>query len=326
MPSMNNSDYEQDLRSKLSSMIVGQDHVIDPMVEMVMTHKVGLSPENRPAGIYMLLGLSGSGKTLSVEALANALHGSKTNMLKIDCGEYQMDHEVAKLLGAPPGYLGHRETTPLLTQMRLASSASDKSLLSILLFDEIEKAAPALSRLLLGIMDKGNLRLGDNTSVNFENTIIFMTSNVGTKALDGLFNPMGYGGPSSEGKELESNVNASFKKSFSPEFRNRIDHALVYNRLSKEDLCRIFKIEMSNLCDHIKRRLAVHMQIEYPKSVIDYVIATGDSYEYGARNIKRIIQRQVLSQIVRMAEAGLPRKVTLEVKDGKINLIAEASA
>ena len=126
----------------------------------------GLAPEGGPVGVFLLLGPTGTGKTRTVEALAEILHGSDKSILRVDCGEFQMEHEVAKLVGAPPGYLGHRETQPMLTQQKLAAVASEDCNLSLVLFDEIEKATPSMTRLLLAVLDKAALRLGDNTTVN----------------------------------------------------------------------------------------------------------------------------------------------------------------
>src|ERR1700682_4314734 len=154
-------DPSEDLTAVLSQKVVGQPaatRVIAPYIQM---YQAGLAPEGRPVGVFLLLGPTGTGKTKTVEALADVLHGSPKKLLKVDCGEYQMEHEVAKLLGAPPGYLGHRETQPLLTQQKLSGAASESCDLSILLFDEIEKAAHSLVRLLLGVLDKATLRLGD---------------------------------------------------------------------------------------------------------------------------------------------------------------------
>src|SRR5258708_3514052 len=153
------------------------------IVPYVQMYRAGLAPEGRPAGVFLLLGPTGTGKTRTVEALAEVLHGSERSLLKVDCGEFQMEHEVAKLIGAPPGYLGHRETQPMLTQQKLSSVMSEGCNLSLLLFDEIEKAAPSMTRLLLGVLDKAVLRLGDNTTVNFERTLIFLTSNLGAEAM-----------------------------------------------------------------------------------------------------------------------------------------------
>ena len=172
-----------DLVELLSRKIVGQSNALQFIIPYLRMYQAGLSAPDRPAGIFLLLGPTGTGKTRTVEALAEILHGSNKNLLKIDCAEYQSDHEVAKLLGAPPGYVGHRETKPMLTQERLLDVVSNDSDLALVLFDEIEKAAPALTTLLLGMLDKATLRLGDNTSVNFEKTLIFLTSNVGAREM-----------------------------------------------------------------------------------------------------------------------------------------------
>jgi ATP-dependent Clp protease ATP-binding subunit ClpA len=153
------------LLAQLTARVVGQAHAMEQIVPYVQMHQAGLAPEGRPAGVFLLLGPTGTGKTRTVEALAEVLHGSEKNVLRIDCGEFQMEHEVAKLVGAPPGYLGHRETTPMLTQSKLSAAASERCDLSLVLFDEIEKAAPSMTRLLLGVLDKAALRLGDNTTV-----------------------------------------------------------------------------------------------------------------------------------------------------------------
>src|ERR1700748_2950901 len=151
----------EDLTSILSSKVVGQPNVINVIVPYIDMFQAGLAPENRPVGVFLLLGPTGTGKTRTVEALAEALHGSIRNVLKIDCGEFQMEHEVAKLIGAPPGYLGHRETQPMLSQQKLTSVSSESSRLALVLFDDIEKAAPSLTGLLLGVLDGGPLGLGE---------------------------------------------------------------------------------------------------------------------------------------------------------------------
>src|SRR6202451_403552 len=182
-------DCSSDIAKALARRLVGQPAAIAAVVPYVDMYRARLNPEGRPAGIFLLLGPTGTGKTKTVEALADVLHGSPKKLLKVDCGEYQMEHEVAKLLGAPPGYLGHRETQPLLTQQKLSAAASESCDLSIVLFDEIEKAAPTLMRLLLGVLDKGTLRLGDSTLVNFEKSMIFLTSNLGARAMSHELRP-----------------------------------------------------------------------------------------------------------------------------------------
>src|SRR6202166_1546200 len=213
----------EDLTAILSAKVVGQPNVINVIVPYIEMFQAGLAPENRPVGVFLLLGPTGTGKTRTVEALAEALHGSSRNVLKIDCGEFQMEHEVAKLIGAPPGYLGHRETQPMLSQQKLASVTSDQCGLSLVLFDEIEKAAPSLTRLLLGVLDKGILRLGDNSSVNFEKCLIFLTSNLGAREMMKEINPdFGFqAGAVTERTDLTHKLQSialvAVRKKFSPE-------------------------------------------------------------------------------------------------------------
>jgi ATP-dependent Clp protease ATP-binding subunit ClpA len=179
----------EDLTAVLSQKVVGQPAATRVIVPYIQMFQAGLAPEGRPVGVFLLLGPTGTGKTKTVEALADVLHGSEKNVLKVDCGEFQMEHEVAKLIGAPPGYLGHRETQPMLTQQKLNAVTSEKCSLSLVLFDEIEKAAPSMTRLLLGVLDKGVLRLGDNTTVNFEKSLVFLTSNLGAREMLREINP-----------------------------------------------------------------------------------------------------------------------------------------
>src|SRR3954464_15205074 len=179
----------EDLAALLTQRVVGQPAVSDIVIPYIQMFQAGLAPEGRPVGVFLLLGPTGTGKTKTVEALAEVLHGSEKNLLKVDCGEFQMEHEVAKLIGAPPGYLGHRETQPMLSQGKLNAVTSEASYISIVLFDEIEKAAHSMTRLLLGILDKATLRLGDNSTVNFERTLIFMTTNLGAKSMQRVNRP-----------------------------------------------------------------------------------------------------------------------------------------
>src|SRR5712691_4957131 len=172
-----------DLIKLLSQKVVGQSAATQAIVPYVYMYQSGLAPEGRPAGVFLLLGPTGTGKTKTVEAIAELLHGSEKKILKIDCGEFQMEHEMAKLIGAPPGYLGHRETTPLVTQQALSEVTSENCDLALVLFDEIEKAAHSMTKLLLGILVKAVLRLGDNTTVNHEKTLIFFTSNLGAREM-----------------------------------------------------------------------------------------------------------------------------------------------
>src|SRR5580693_3749000 len=177
------------LETSLRRMIVGQDEAIQQIVNIYQMNLTGMTPSNRPIGNFLFLGPTGSGKTRIVEATAEALVRNPRAVIKIDCAEFQHSHEIAKLIGSPPGYLGHRETHPLLSQEVLNQYHSDTCKLSFVLFDEIEKASDALWNLLLGILDKGTLTLGDNRKVDFSRALIFMTSNLGASEMSALVNP-----------------------------------------------------------------------------------------------------------------------------------------
>jgi ATP-dependent Clp protease ATP-binding subunit ClpA len=309
------SSASQDLKSRLERRVVGQSNVIKQIVPYVEMFQAGLSPENRPVGVFLLLGPTGTGKTKTVEALAEMLHGSDKAMVRVDCGEFQMEHEVAKLIGAPPGYLGHRETTPMLTQAKLSAATSEQCNLSIILFDEIEKAAPSLARLLLGVLDKATLRLGDNNTVNFEKTIIFLTSNLGAESMARQLKPwFGFEAiaqPNGEedGQDTEERLRrigmAAVRRKFSPEFVNRLDSVLTYRPLSSEVLATILDIQLDDLQQHVNRRLGARsFRISYTKAAKQFLLRQGTSIEYGARELKRILLRAVTQPIAALVAAG----------------------
>src|ERR1700736_5040342 len=179
----------QELEDELRHLIVGQEEAINQIVKAYQTHVAGLSPAGRPIGNFLFLGPTGSGKTRVVEAAAETLLQNPRAVIKIDCAEFQHSHEIAKLIGSPPGYLGHRETHALLSQEALNQHHTEKVKVSFVLFDEIEKASDALWNLLLGILDKAILTLGDNRKVDFSHAMIFMTGNLGAKEMDALLRP-----------------------------------------------------------------------------------------------------------------------------------------
>src|ERR1700726_5013159 len=189
------------LESDLRKRIVGQAEAIEQIVNIYQTNLAGMSSPGRPIGNFLFLGPTGSGKTRLVEATAESLWGDAGAVIKIDCAEFQHSHEIAKLIGSPPGYLGHRETHPLLSQEVLNQFHSDKLKLSFVLFDEIEKASDSLWNLLLGILDKATLTLGDNRKVDFSRAMIFMTSNLGATEMGNLLSPkLGFGAGAARAK------------------------------------------------------------------------------------------------------------------------------
>jgi ATP-dependent Clp protease ATP-binding subunit ClpA len=304
-------EFSSDIANALSRRLIGQPAAIAAVVPYVEMYRARLSPEGRPAGIFLLLGPTGTGKTKTVEALADVLHGSPKKLLKVDCGEYQMEHEVAKLLGAPPGYLGHRETQPLLTQQKLSGAASESCDLSILLFDEIEKAAQSLVRLLLGVLDKATLRLGDSTLVNFEKTIIFLTSNLGAREMSHELHPE-FGFESAlprrgmdSGDKLERIGKSAVRKNFSPEFINRIDSVVTYQPLDSAALTAILDQQIDDLQDHLQRRLGERaFRLEVTARSRKFLLEKGTSPEYGARELKRVLQRQLMQPLASLVAGG----------------------
>ncbi|HEV2201870.1 MAG TPA: AAA family ATPase [Bryobacteraceae bacterium] len=299
------------LLERLTALVVGQAHAMEQIVPYVQMHQASLAPEGRPAGVFLLLGPTGTGKTRTVEALAEVLHGSDKRLLRVDCGEFQMEHEVAKLIGAPPGYLGHRETPPVLTQQKLAAAASDDCDLSLVLFDEIEKAAPSMTRLLLGVLDKAALRLGDNTTVNFERTLIFLTSNVGARELRKELRPdFGFEAlapaPSAGRLQRLDRIGAgAVRRKFSPEFVNRIDAVITYQPLGAPELAQILELQLEALDRHISKRLGVRaFTLELDAGAREFLLAKGTSSEYGARELKRTILRSLTQPLAALVAAG----------------------
>jgi ATP-dependent Clp protease ATP-binding subunit ClpA len=309
LPVVNSGLYSRErLLADLSSRIIGQPEALETIVPRVQLYRAGLNPEGRPAGAFVLLGPTGTGKTATVEALAEVIHGSRKNVLRIDCGEFQMEHEVAKLIGAPPGYLGHRETQPVLTQVKLNQVMSERANLAIVLFDEIEKAAPSLLRILLGVLDKGSLRLGDNTTVQFERTLIFFTSNLGSEDIaretSGGFGLSKAAGPTGT-KDLSRITSAALKNKLPSEFMNRIDSFITYAPLGPAEVTKILEIELQALADHISRRLgdrAVYLQV--PTKTRSWLVSKGFSARYGARELKRTLQKHLLEPLGELIISG----------------------
>jgi CheY-like chemotaxis protein len=258
------------------------------------------------------------------------LHGDEKKILKIDCGEFQMEHETAKLVGAPPGYLGHRETTPMLTQQQLTEVTSRECDLALVLFDEIEKAAHSITKLLLGILDKGILHLGDNTTVNFEKSLIFFTSNLGAREMMKEINPnIGFQSATARSQtdlmaRLESIALGAVRKRFSPEFVNRIDAVVTYNPLDAEAIEIILAHDLRALQDHVNLRLGErYFSIDVTEEAKQFLLHKGVSQEYGARELKRTIHRQLTQPLATMVARGeiLPgAQVTVSLKEASETL------
>ncbi len=304
-------DPDINLVELLSQKVIGQPAAIKYIVPYVQMYQAGLAPAGRPIGVFLLLGPTGTGKTKTVQALAEILHGSEKNVVRIDCGEFQMEHEVAKLIGAPPGYLGHRETESLLTQQRLTTATSERCDISVVLFDEIEKAAPSVTRLLLGILDTGILRLGDNTEVNFDHSIIFFTSNLGAREMLKELQPQ-FGFRSAvtpEQSELVGRIEnvalAAVRRMYSPEFVNRIDAVITYQPLDAQSFSAILDQQIADLQEHVNTRLGNRcFNIQVSEESRKFLLDKGTSLEYGARELKRTIHRYLTQPLATMVIAG----------------------
>ncbi len=303
--------YSAGLAPALARRVIGQPAAIDRIVPYVQMFEAGLSPDGRPAGVFLLLGPTGTGKTKTVEALAGELHGSEKSLLKIDCAEFQMEHEVAKLIGAPPGYLGHRETHPMISQQKLEATTSADCPLSIVLFDEIEKAAPSLARLLLGVLDKGTLHLGDNTVVNLEHSLIFLTSNLGARRISRQLRPdFGfevYAEPpvANLRERLERTAMGAVRKHFSPEFVNRLDVVATYEPLSRPALRQILELQIEELRRHLRRRLgALAFGLEVSLQSREFLLREGTNIENGARHLKRAVHRHLIQPLAAGITSG----------------------
>jgi CheY-like chemotaxis protein len=303
------------LIARLSGKIVGQQGLFSDIIPYIRTYQTGLSPMGRPIGNFLLLGPTGTGKTRTVEALAEVLHGNYAKFLRIDCGEYQLEHEVTKLTGAPPGYTGHRETTPVLNQKSLADVTSEDCDISIVLFDEIEKAADSLTRLLLGVLDRATLQLSDNKSVNFDRSLIFLTSNLGAAQMMKEMRPVfgfsnGSAGVDARGSEgltdkLKGIALAAVRKRFSPEFVNRLDAIVTYQPLGPESLATILQHQVDELRQHVSTRLGARgFEIELSDEAQRFLLSRGTSVEYGARELKRVMHRFVMQPLATVVAEG----------------------
>jgi ATP-dependent Clp protease ATP-binding subunit ClpA len=319
------ADGRAPLQSQLAERLIGQSAAIDAIVPYVEMFRAGLAPEGRPAGVFLFFGPTGTGKTRTVEALAEVLHGSEKSMIRVDCGEFQMEHEVAKLIGAPPGYLGHRETPPMFTQQKLASVASEKCGLSIVLFDEIEKAAASMTRLLLGVLDKAALRLGDNTTVAFDRTMIFLTSNLGAAGMAKELKPdFGFGAAAQPGNLIRPRLQAigmsAVRRKFTPEFVNRIDAIVTYSPLDGGALDQILDLQLQAMQRHLDRRLGPRtFGLSLTTRARKAVLEQGSSLAYGARELKRTLERNLLQPVAsRVSRGAIPAgaRVVLDAENG----------
>lgn len=293
----------KEFEDRLSSLIVGQERAVRRMSGLFQIYLAGMNNPSRPIGTMLFLGPTGSGKTRVVEAGAEVLFGEPHAVVKIDCAEFQHSHEIAKLIGSPPGYLGHRETSPMLTQENLDKAHTDDTKLTFVLFDEIEKASDSLWQLLLGILDKATLTLGDNRRVDFSRTVVIMTSNLGAREMSEMISGgIGFapakGDKAKEDNEIDTKIYRTAleaaKRKFSPEFMNRIDKVVVFRSLKEHHLGRILDIELKAVQDRITESAGTKFIFECTDEAKKFLLNEGIDLKYGARHLKRSIERHLV--------------------------------
>ena len=298
-PSIRSND-TRDFEGSLRSKIVGQEEGVQSLVDLYQVFCAGLNSPGRPVGNLLFLGPTGSGKTRIVEAAAEILFGDPRAIIKVDCAEFQHSHEIAKLIGSPPGYLGHRETHPLITQEALSANHTDKLKLSFLLFDEIEKASDALWQLLLGMLDKATLTLGDNRRVDLSQTVIFMTSNLGGGEITELMEGgMGFIQPKDKpiaglDEKVERTAIEAARRKFSPEFMNRLDKVVVFHPLLRNQLEEVLEIELGQVQQRVLETARGQFLFRVTSAAREFLLTEGTDQRYGARHLKRAIERNIV--------------------------------
>lgn len=294
------SSRAREFEEKLASRVVGQESAVREMCSLYQIFLAGLNQSDRPIGTMLLLGPTGSGKTHIVEKTSEAIFGTSGAVVRIDCSEFQHSHEIAKLIGSPPGYLGHRETSPLLAQENLDQYHTEDTRLSILLFDEIEKASDSLWRLLLGILDKATLTLGDNRKVDFSRAIVVMTSNLGAREMSELISG-GLGFAAASRAQNDNNDQTDLKihraaveaarRNFPPEFMNRIDRVVVFRSLQEQHLRQILDLELHAVQNRITHSDGSSFIFQCSDAVKAILLEEGIDQRYGARHLKRAVER-----------------------------------
>lgn len=315
----------KEFEQQLSQRIVGQEKAVRGMSDLFQMFVAGMNPTSRPIGTMLFLGPTGSGKTRVVEAAAEVLFGHSAVVTKIDCAEFQHSHEIAKLIGSPPGYLGHRETPPLLTQENLDRSHMEGAELSLLLFDEIEKASDSLWQLLLGILDKATLTLGDNRHVDFSKTIVIMTSNLGAREMSELISGgIGFAPAQAASNDSSTGIDEKIgrtaveaaRRKFSPEFMNRIDTIVVFRSLNEDHLRQILDLELQAVQHRIMVSAGTKFIFQCSGAAKEVMLKEGIDFRYGARHLKRAIERLLvypLSNLVATNQVELGDLIQVDV-------------
>ena len=280
--SMRLSSMADDLKNR----IIGQDEAIKKIVTAIQRNRAGLKDPNKPIGSFIFLGPTGVGKTQLAKELATYLFDSERSLIRVDMSEYMEKFAISRLVGAPPGYVGYEEGGQLTEKVR-------RKPYSLILLDEIEKAHPDVFNLLLQVMDDGIMTDGLGRKIDFKNTIIIMTSNIGTRKLKDLGKGLGFSTTARKenmGNQTKSIIQKSLQRVFAPEFLNRLDDVILFNHLNKDNIHDIIDIELKKVVSRIKQ---LNYNISLTKKVKDYIAAKGFDAKFGARPLKRVIQKYI---------------------------------
>jgi len=276
----------KNMSKEIKNMIIGQDKAVDALCNVIKRSRTGVASHGKPSGSFMFLGPTGVGKTETVKALTEYMFGDIDSMVRIDMSEYMEKFAVSRLIGSPPGYVGYEEGGQLTEAVR-------RKPYSVVLFDEIEKAHPDVFNTLLQVLDEGRLTDSNGRVVDFTNTIIIMTSNVGARKVSDFGSGIGFSSSSTiaeESKKMDSIIKKELKNKFSPEFLNRLDDIILFDQLQTEDILKIVQIELNTFCE----RMAMEgYSFKFTKLAKDFLVKEGYDQAYGARPVKRAIQRYV---------------------------------
>ena len=306
--SQNENDKLAKMPESIQGKVIGQDEAVGKIVKAIQRGRVGLKDPNKPIGSFMFLGPTGVGKTQLAKVLAKYLFDSEDSLIRIDMSEYMEKFAVSRLIGAPPGYVGHDEGGQLTEKVR-------RKPYSVVLLDEIEKAHPEVFNLLLQVLDDGQLTDSLGRKVNFKNTIIIMTSNTGSRQLKDFGTGVGFATKHKEDKkdeEANAVIEKELKKKFAPEFLNRVDDVVMFNSLEKEDINKIIKIELERLVDRVKQ---MEYNLEITDNAVEYIASQGFDPQYGARPLKRAIQKNVEDVLTEEILTSNPEKNSLMILD-----------